>query len=694
MLLPATAAPSDEAAPIRRRVLVLHGWDVKDAEKPSSWPVDTMAGELFQTPLEWLGYEVEYLDIGKKALPPSLPERFAAVLVDGETEIPLAREMEVATWLLDAKKRGALLLFTGSFPFGREDVVQLLAAELGFRGTSDVVPQASDIAVAKVDEDIMRSETPMKARNTEFRDLQAPEKARVLVSLTAQDALGAEAHYEPVFLTSWGGMWLEPYVILRASADNYLYYADPYKLLAAWLEPLGTFPAPDTSTRDGRRIFYSHIDGDGFGSLAEFKGHPLCAEIIRDRVLKVYPFPITVSVIEAEVRGLAEGVETPPDKLAAIARSIFELPNVQPASHAFSHPYVWDPKDPNPGIYDEPCLAMKEKPKYPGLDLDKEIRGSVEYINRELLPAGRKCELFLWSGNCRPGPEAIRKVREIGLENLNGGNTIICRLYPGIAGVAPRTMEWDGELQINASNQNEFMYVDGFNGPFYGGFADVIDTFERTESPRRLKPVNAYYHFYSATYLSSLRALEKIHRWALDQKLQAITALEFVKLTKDSRETRISTVGPRHWRLENAGMQRTFRLPASAGKPDLAQCKGVSGWTEYAGQLYLHTQGLPRTEIVLAPDGTTPSPHVYLAESSATVHWHGFASQKLELEAKDLRPIEMVFAGIRPGGGCEVTVNSQTTQKTADARGILTLALPAKARVILDTSRSAHAAAR
>jgi hypothetical protein len=691
---PLAAASPEGGTPVPRRILVLHGWDPKAAEKPSSWPADTMTAELFQTPLEWLGYEVEYLDIGKSPLPSPLPERFAAVLLDGEAEIPAVRESQLAGWLLQARKRGALLLFTGSFPFSGDDAMQMLGGELGFRGTGQFIPHASKIQIDKLDREIMESETPVLPRKSEFRDLQAPERSRVLVSLKGQDALGKRVRYEPVFLANWGGMWLEPYVTLRASADNYLYYADPYKLLAAWLEPLGIFPAPDTSTRDGRRIFYSHIDGDGFASLAQFKGHPLCAEVIRDRVLQAFPLPVTVSVIEAEIRGLVEGVDTPPDKLTDIARSIFALPNVQPASHAFSHPYIWEPKDPNPGIYDEPCLAMKAAPKFPAFDLDQEIRGSVDFIDRQLLPPGRKCGLFLWSGNCRPGPAAIRKVREVGLENLNGGNTIISHLYPGIAGVAPRTMEWDGELQVNASNQNEFMYANGFNGPFYGGFADVIDTFERTGSPRRLKPVNAYYHFYSATYLSSLRALEKIHRWVMEHKLHSVTALEFVKLTKDSRDTRITALGPRHWRVANEGVQRTFRLPASAGRPDLARCKGVTGWSEHEGQLYFHTQGLPQAEIVLSSGGEPVLPHSYLAESSATVHWIQFSPQKLELEAEDLRPVEMIFGGCPPGSSCDITVNSQFTREAADSRGFLKLSLPPKARVVVDTQRSSHAAAR
>lgn len=692
--LRATSAPHPTAVQgpreIPRRILVLYGWDEQHSEKPRTWPVDTVAGELFQTPLEWLGYEVEYLNLGRSPLPPQLPERFAGVIMDGEVDIPALREKEVAEWLLAAKQRGALLLFTGGFPFTREEVVQELTGALGLQGSCTEVSSPSEVAINSATAGLVNFEADAEPRSSGFMDLAAPDSARVFLSLRARDVEGARVRYDPIFLTSWGGMWLEPYLIRRASADSSPFYADPYKFLAEWLEPNGIFPAPDTSTREGRRIFYSHIDGDGFASLAQFKDHPLCAELIRDRILKVFPFPITVSIIESEVRGESAGVSKEPPFIQKVAREIFALPNVQAASHSYSHPYIWESQDPNPGRYDEPCLAMKSEPTFPALNLAKEITGSVKYIQENLLPEGKRCELFLWSGNCRPGPAALRVAREAGLENLNGGNTIISRMYPGVAGIAPRTMEWDGELQVNASNQNEFMYAGGFNGPFYGGFADVIDTFELTESPRRVKPVNVYYHFYSATYLSSLRALEKIHHWAAEQKLHNITALEFVKLTKDARETRVITLGPRRWRLVNKGHLRTFRLPAKLGVPDIAHSRGVSGWTRHGDQMYIHTQGGPEAELQLA-HGNELTLHPFLEQSSAEVRWHTFSPTLLELDVRDLRPVEIVFAGLARDTVCEIGINGRAEQHVVDSAGRLTLALPAQARVRLSVP-SSHAA--
>ena len=53
-------------------------------------------------------------------------------------------------------------------------------------------------------------------------------------------------------------------------------------------------------------------------------------------------------------------------------------------------------------------------------------------------------------------------------------------------------LERDGLFQVFAPNQNENVYTNEWRGPFYG-FERVIETFEFTETPRRLKPINIYF---------------------------------------------------------------------------------------------------------------------------------------------------------------------------------------------------------
>ena len=690
-------------APLRdhsRRVLVVFGWDPKEEEKPSTWPVDTMTADLLQAPLEWLGYEADYLDIGKSDLPRDAAASYAAVILDADLNIPLTKEAGAVRWLLSAKDSGMPLLFMGGIPFGSDEARRVLAIGLGLKGTLQPAPKITNLAVTRTDTStILNAETKVTPRSTEYMDLAAPEKSQVLISLQGRGPDGALIRFDPVFLTSWGGMWLEPYVVFRGSSNSNLFYADPNRILAALLSKRGLIPAPDTTTRDGRRIFYSHIDGDGFASDSSFRGRPFCGELIHDRILKVFPFPVTVSVIEADMRTLAEGLaDSDRDKIQGIARSIFALPHVQAASHSFSHPYQWDANDPNPGIYDEPNMPLKPEAKYPHIDPEREITGSGDYINKNLLPEGKRVELMLWSGNCRPGVRALQVCRELGIENMNGGNTIVSRLYPGISGTAPRVMPWGDELQIHAANQNEFMYANGWQGPFFGGFADVIDTFERTETGRRTKPVNVYYHFYSATSLSSLRALEKIHRWCQDQQLHSITALQYAHIAKDAWRTKIYEVGPRHWLLANQGDLRTFRLPSYLGRPDMARSKGISGYTVHQGSVYIHTLGNTSTELVLTdePGGpvTAETARLRLDSSTAEIEFAELDPLKATFSVADLRPVEVEFAGLQPKRVSCGGSNSSISRVTADEQGHVKLFLPPSAKVTLDATRSRYAFAR
>jgi polysaccharide biosynthesis protein PelA len=688
-----------EDKPLPRKVHVLYGWDAKIVEKPAIQPLDTMTAELLQMPLEWLGYECHYLPSTTPQLPALTARNSAGILLDGELSIRAADQLRVAQWLISAKKAGVPLIFVGAFAFTEPDARQVLRHELGLRGSLEAIKDIPSVTVVKEPQGVFKGETKLALNRQGFHDFQAPEGAEVHAELSTQ-VEEQELRYQPVFFASWGACWFEPCMIQRASQDNFLFFVEPYEFLSRVLNVHGPMPAPDATTRDGKRIFYSHIDGDGFASMSQFKGHPFCAEIVRDRILKVYPFPVTVSVIESEISGEAATTrDEDVPRLKSISKEIFAMPKVQAASHSYAHPYQWDATDSNPGIYDAPCMKLKPQVNYKAIDLAREIKGSVDYINRELLPPEKKVELFLWSGNTRPGMKALSILQEMGLENMNGGNTIISRLYPGIAGVAPRSMEWaDGQLQIHAANQNEFMYANGWQGPFYGGFAEVIDTFQRTELPRRLKPVNVYYHFYSATNLSSTRALEKIHRWCMTQPLQPITALEFAKIVRDAHRTIITQKGPRHWVMNNQGDCRTFRLPKSVGEPDLKQSSGITGWVEHTGSLYIHTNGQPRIELVMtdakAEPVTESQAQLRLVSSNAKIAFHRMSTHRVEFDFDCPLPGEIEFAGLPAFQECSLNVDGDIQQVVADAKGHTNLKLPTSGHVILKSNLPHHVSLR
>ncbi|MEZ5299072.1 MAG: endo alpha-1,4 polygalactosaminidase [Verrucomicrobiales bacterium] len=681
---PGAASPK----PVPRKILVLFGWNPLETERPFLWPADTACAERFQMPLEWLGFEVEYHDVGKGLPPDDASGGYAGIILDAELEIPFPRERWYLDWLLAQREAGVKLLIAGDYPFKQEEVKRLLLNSLGVRGSAENVTGPKGVTILREDKAMLGFETETHALASGMLEAMAPAGVEPILSLTAKDLLGKAVQYDPIYVADWGGALLDPYIGFEANPNVALAYANPFAFLAKVFPSAETFPAPDTTTRDGLRIFYSHIDGDGFTSYSTLKGAQLCSEVVRDRILTQFPFPITVSIVEADVR--AQEINLKPDdasKFEAVARSIFDLPNVQAASHAYSHPYIWLPYDHDyeDGAYETRNLVLNSSVDYPAIDVEREIAGSIDYIHT-LLPKGKVCDLMLWSGNCRPGYDALAVCEKIGVENMNGGNTIISRRTPCISAIAPRTMQWDGLLQIHASNQNEFVYTNDWRGPFYGGFHGVIETYERTEEPRRLNPVNIYYHFYSAAYLGSLRALEKVHRWCLDQPLHDMTAVEFARLVRDSFGTQIMALGEREWLIANAGKQRTFRIPASLGVPDLARCDGVTGWADDRGWRYIHTAGQRRTIIAL---GDAPAARPYLRSASQELEFRELSPARLAFAVRGFREAEVEIGGLG-GGGWRLEVRAEGAAepevRTVRAEGgekFLKVSLPARCETVL-----------
>ena len=666
-----------------RRVLVVYGSVLAESEVAEKFAADTFTAERLQMPLEWLGYEVEYLNVGKLSPPPVLDDRFCGIIFDVETQLPFGGEAWYVDWITEQKKRGLKILFTGQYPFQQDVQRARLFKSLGVWGSYAQARNPQKVEFLKVNRDLMSFEGRLTVHPAEMDDSRAPEGAQVDVSVGGTDEKANQLVFDAIFTCDWGGALMEPYATFQASAEDQASLFDPFKFLQR-LFPGGAFPAPDPTTRDGQRIFYSHIDGDGFCGSTGHAGNEICGAVIQDRILKKYPFPITISLVEASMKALEVGQDSQDvPSFEAAARECLALPNVQAASHSFSHPYVWiDDDEEFIPLYESRGLELKPEADYDSEHpvMKREVHGSIAYV-QSLCPPGKKVDLMLWSGNCRPSPEALRLCREAGIENMNGGNTVISKRHPFLSNVSPRIMQWDGELQVHAANQNEFVYTKNWSGPFYGGFAQVVETFDATESPRRLKPVNIYYHFYSALTLGALRAVEKVHDWALERPLHSMTASDYARLIKDSYETRIYRQGPRQWIMVNRGHQRTFRLDASEGTPDLSDCKNVTGWRKIGTYLYVHTDGSPVTQLTLAD---SPPPQLHLESCQGEITWKERTSTRASLTVTELRPNHtLTFAGSAPGQRWQATVNSKVQEIAADPEGRISLNLHGNAELVL-----------
>ena len=336
--------------------------------------------------------------------------------------------------------------------------------------------------------------------------------------LDVRDATGRTL--SPVVTGGWGGFAFDPYVLARGPRSSHRWLIDPFAFFERALA-LPPVPAVDVTTESGRRMLLVHIDGDGFHGRSTLPNQPYAGEVILRDFLQVFRVPTTVSFVEGEIgpAGLNPKLS---GELEPIAREITGLPHVELASHTFSHPFDWlraagqasrrwqDPAELAPVHL--PIAGYRYSAR-------REVRGSVEYLNQRIAPPGKKVKAVLWSGNALPDEQAVREAAMLGLANVNGVNCDDPYDAPGLTQVPSLYRPVGEHLQIYAPAHNENVYIQTFrNGSPIYGFRKVIKLFEFTEKPRRLKPIDIYYHFYSGASEAATSALREVYLWALKQE--------------------------------------------------------------------------------------------------------------------------------------------------------------------------------
>lgn len=389
-------------------------------------------------------------------------------------------------------------------------------------------------------------------------------------------------------------------------AAGYTHYSDESGKQTQWyLNPFEFFrdafqtddlPKLDVTTLSGRRIYYSHIDGDGWRNLSEVqkfkrKGEN-CAQSVWKDAIEPYPdLPVSVAPIAADLDPEWKGSP----RLMEQARAIFALPQVEAATHTYTHPLDW-------GFFENYSRAA-EKAKgasgkgAPGYDIarayDKEpfdivheLQGSIDFINK-LCPPGKTVKLVQWSGNTLPFRRAIQAAREAGLRNINGGDTRFDGEFPSYSWVAPVGREAGGEWQVYSSNSNENTYTDLWTTKYFG-YQHLVKTARNTESPIRVKPFNVYYHFYSGEKLPSLNALKTNLDYARTQELAPVAASEYAAIADGFWTGRLVLVSKDQWRIEDRDGLDTLRFDNASGREvDFDRSTGVIGQRLHQGSLYV-----------------------------------------------------------------------------------------------------------
>jgi len=642
--------------PMPRKVLMLY-----DSNKVGDLYFSTIH-TMVATPLEYMGYVPIYHDVSTEGLPAAhLIGTYAAFATSdlGAVNIPGLQQW-VDTQITD----GLPLIVVGSPGF---TIDQSIAEKLGVSSVNNL-----DVATAKVSylSPMIEYEKSLSPRVEGFvaNIKNRSDKNEVHLSYTDANANTVD----PVITGPWGAMALHP-AAYTSDHDGITYWLiDPFEFLGRALGK-NPIPMPDVTTENGKRLFLAHIDGDALPSWAEMPGRRLGAEIIRDEVLEKYQLPHTVSIVEGEMTGFPQYIDRLP-RMYQAARDIFAMPSVEIATHTYSHPFKWQKVANHKG-------SGKYNLKLDGYQFspEREAAGSADFINRNLAPEGKKTEVFLWSGDALPTERMLAAVKKSGLINLNGGNTRITRSAPALSLVSPMARSVGDHLQIYAPIMNENVYTNDWLGPF-DGFRRVVETLEMTEHPRRLKPINIYYHFYIGTKTAALRSLHEVYDWSLSQDIFPVYVSEFAVKVPDFRQVVMGRYLDGTWKATGMGSVRSLRMLNTDLLPDLATSKHIIGATKLHDGVYVHTDGSNVVTFRTTEKAIT-LPHLVSA-NGAIAHWSR-TGNAIRFRVKGRVPVQIELGGssvqacgLRAGG--KTITGSRTasgnylykfsTQDTGDVR--------------------------
>ncbi|OSM04923.1 hypothetical protein MAIT1_03032 [Magnetofaba australis IT-1] len=636
--------------------MIITFYDSQD--DPEAYMYNRIVHHMAETPLNHLGLVVRHLDV-RKPLPPMKElgdVRGLLYWTYSDYGHPAAEFLPWINKLLDRKIRVVLLSVPPAL--NAENLAPDLSAladnfwrRFGVRPSGKWVRITYDMTLTRNTPHMLDFERRMEGVLPPYDAAMVDPAIGAVSHLDAQRPHLPDTRSTLVATMPTGGYVAGGYThFSQENAQFSQWWLNPFDFFRAAFQT-DELPKPDATTINGRRIFYSHIDGDGWRNLSEIRKYSrdatFSSEVILKEIVQKYPdLPVTIGPVVGDLDPDWYGGE----KAQRVAREIFREPNVEAGSHTFSHPLDWgffedpDPRKEEPFLDQYPPRKGRvgghlmeklglEKRNLPSVDTaqwkkliakaeakqgaadakylmeeaQKTIRknykrprayavkpfdlnlevGGAKRFIERFLPPGKRVEVLQWSGNTSPFLEAMRLTEQEKMANINGGDTRFDREYPSIAWVSPVGRQVGPYTQIYASNSNENTYTDLWTDRFFG-FKHLVRTLHNTEIPRRLKPFNVYYHMYSGQKLSSLNAVKRNLDYAREQGVIPVTTSHFAHIGGGFYSSQFERLTPHTWRVRNHGQLCTIRFDRSAfQKVDFARSKGVIGQRHQYGSLYV-----------------------------------------------------------------------------------------------------------
>jgi polysaccharide biosynthesis protein PelA len=362
------------------------------------------------------------------------------------------------------------------------------------------------------------------------------------------------------------------------------WYLDPYLFLG---EAFGTSgaPVPDTTTLNGLRLYFSHVNGDGWTRTTDVQPYKaqnrLAVDVLREEIfLPFADLPVTVGPVASEVDpsrcGNAEGERA--------ARALFHLSNVEAAAELISG------RSPRRTGSGQACPAIdaagRADASEGAYDPAAQVEVSAGYFSA-ILPPEKDVAALLLGGSRTLSDADLRSVGASGFGNINGGVAGPMESLPSLAMLPPLGRRVEHDLQVY-SPMGEAILASSYweDGTF--AFLRVARWLDMTEEPRRLKPVNLHYDLGSGETLRRLNALRAMLGHLNSMQLAPIPTSRYIGVVEGFFSVDISRLPDGSWSIANRGDLQTFRIDRPGGRVvDMERSRGVLGWSEHHGSLYV-----------------------------------------------------------------------------------------------------------
>ena len=659
---------------VPRKVLILYDSTIGQTEKIN------LIYQNGQAILNYYGLLTEYKDVNDHQLPQNDEMDAFRGIVTLFRENLKENEDRYLSWLERQIQSGRKLVIIGKLGITASldqspDLnkrIKNIYKQLGFEYRDDFTVSQPLLRYVFKDKDRVEFERKYPLFPKIYERVVPLDKS-IRVSLTIQRTDKPKSDSAMIFTGPGGGYAHEEYVYWQDPVTyRRQWYINPFLFFKEALD-LESLPTPDPTTLNGLRAAFSHIDGDGFAGSSRIDQEQLCADIIRDHILKKYDYPVTVSVIVGEIDPQATGSQ----EMIKLAKEIYRLPNVEPAAHSYSHPFYWDPnfKDEENKYENQYGVYIPEYAHDPKMEIDY----SMKYITKNLSPPDKPCRIFLWTGNCVPTETDIARCDIHGYYNMNGGDTIYDDVFNSYTSVAPLYRKVGDRFQVYTGQANENILTNLWQGPFFG-FRNIITTMKRTGSPRRIAPIDVYYHFYSGEYKSSLKALQEVYEWVLKQEVAKVFTSDYLQMMAGYLNVELYKDDSQRYIIKNYGKCLTIRINQTEKTPDLSRSVNVLGYVSDPQGLYVSLMpGRDKAIIALADiekQKNVMEDLPYLKRASGWINSMEILKNRVKLAYSGFGSGKIELGGMSPEMNFDLTgsaIGNKTIQVTSNEQGYMTI---------------------